>query len=242
MPVLLAGVSPALKYAGFVLSEQGICITHTPSWKTEDVLLDVPSVRPGGMSQEALDTLLMSLPREARLWGGNLQISDRPCIDLLNDEDYLWENAGITARCALNLTEPMLHRDWKDSHVLILGWGRIGTYLVKILSDRGACVAVAVRNPDHMYRLRALGQQSVTYGSIVSDQTDYHVVFNTVPVPVLKENPFSPDCIQIDLASRQTLPGKHVIHARGLPGIYAPEESGKLIAETYLRMRKEFLA
>ena len=43
----------------------------------------------------------------------------------------------------------------------------------------------------------------------------------------------------IDLASEPGMQGKSVIPARGLPGKYAPESSGKLIADTILRVLKE---
>ena len=105
MSVFLAGNTPAVQYAVQVLTEQDIIITHTPRWDVTDVLLDVPAFRPGGMTQEQLDTLLASLPGNVRLWGGNLSVDGYTCTDLLKYEPYLWDNAAITARCALNLTQ-----------------------------------------------------------------------------------------------------------------------------------------
>ena len=45
--------------------------------------------------------------------------------------------------------------------------------------------------------------------------------------------------MKIDLASEKGLGGEDVIWARGLPGIHAPESSGRLIAETCLRLGME---
>ena len=42
--------------------------------------------------------------------------------------------------------------------------------------------------------------------------------------------------IAMELASSPGMSGDHIISARGLPGKYAPEESGKLIAETFIRL------
>ena len=65
----------------------------------------------------------------------------------------------------------------------------------------------------------------------------YRVIFNTVPTMVLPSCPGN--ALKIDLASRLGLGSEDVIWARGLPGIHAPEKSGKLIAETILSRLKE---
>ena len=66
----------------------------------------------------------------------------------------------------------------------------------------------------------------------------FHVVFNTVPCAVLQAAQFSRGCAKIDLASERGILGDDVIWARGLPGLHAPAESGKLIAKTFLLLRK----
>jgi len=45
--------------------------------------------------------------------------------------------------------------------------------------------------------------------------------------------------IVLDLASYPGITGKNVIPARGLPGKYAPESAGNLIAQSILRINKE---
>ena len=44
------------------------------------------------------------------------------------------------------------------------------------------------------------------------------------------------DCVKIELASTDGIAGSDILTARGLPGTYAPETSGKLIAATVLRL------
>ena len=76
------------------------------------------------------------------------------------------------------------------------------------------------------------------------DSSKYSIVFNTAPTPVIDEEDIGSwnHCIKIDLASRKGILGPDVIWARGLPGIHAPESSGKLIAETISRLWKEMEA
>lgn len=47
------------------------------------------------------------------------------------------------------------------------------------------------------------------------------------------------NCLKIELASLPGIAGDDVIPARGLPGIYVPESSGKLIADTLLHRLQE---
>ena len=63
------------------------------------------------------------------------------------------------------------------------------------------------------------------------------MIFNTVPALVLPDAPA--DALKIDLASKPGIGGTDVLWARGLPGKFAPESAGKLIAQTVLRLLKE---
>lgn len=231
MTVYVAGVTQALAVAAGILEKEGIGISQDPGWEVTDVLLDVPVFRPGGLTREALHTLLASLPRQVRLWGGNFNIEGYVCRDLLKDETYLWKNAGITARCALELADI-----GAGASVLILGWGRIGTYLGRMLSETGGDVTVAVRKETDLLRLQALGYKAVMLPAL---PRTFDLAINTVPCPVLDSARLGQHCTKLDLASVKGITGADVIHATGLPGRYAPEESGKLIAETILRLGKE---
>lgn len=233
--VFIAGQTPALQNTKGYLQHLGIPVTKEAGLHISDLLLDVPSLRPGGLTKEALDTLLSALPRDVTVWGGNIHIEGYRCVDLLQDEGYLWENAAITARCALTLAAPLLKRAWKDISVLILGWGRIGTYLGKLLREQGASVTIAARKETHRLRLKALDYRAVDFQSTGKG---YDLVINTVPLPLFHQADFENAAILLDLASQQGIAGDRVLWARGLPGIHAPEESGKLIAKTFLRLKK----
>ena len=66
----------------------------------------------------------------------------------------------------------------------------------------------------------------------------FRCIVNTAPAMILSPemaNLIRSDCFCLDLASVKSIPGDRVLHARGLPGRYKPESSGKLIADTILR-------
>lgn len=244
--IYCAGTTAAIQYAEAALRSAGFSVGREPDWNTGHLLLDIPSfrdtktLRSGG----SIDTLLSSLPKDVIIWGGNLTdriTKDYPAVDLLKDELYLARNAAITADCALQIAAPLLTGTWQDSASLVIGWGRIGKCLSRMLKALGNDVTVASRNPAVRASLISLGYQSIDPEAITGNASAYHIVFNTAPCPVISEEDAGKwkDCVKIDLASVKGIAGENVVWARGLPGIHAPESSGKLIAETVSRLWKE---
>ena len=85
--------------------------------------------------------------------------------------------------------------------------------------------------------LEALGYGAVDFPEVPNVLSKYRLLYNTVPdLPYVWD---LSEVIAIDLASDPGMKGDNVILARGLPGKYAPESSGRLIAETILRFYKE---
>jgi len=245
-PIYCAGTSRALHFAEEFLHQQGLPVTQVPDWNTGHVLLDVPSFRPqcnlkGGGN---LDTLLTTLPDGVTIWGGNLDhtaLEHSKTIDLLQDEQYLCQNAAITADCALRIAGPLLPTAWNQTSVLIIGWGRIGKCLARLLRNQDCPVCVAARKETDRAALQSLCYDAMDITEAAKTPEKYRLIINTAPAEVLSEDAVArcPDTILMDLASRKGISGSNVIWARGLPGIHAPESSGKLIAQTMLRIIQE---
>lgn len=238
-----AGTGAARRQAWGCLHRAGVPVIDHPSPEITHVLLDVPSFRPDGQLKGggSLEELLDRLPETAAIIGGGLdRLKNRPYIDLLKDEGYLAKNAALTADCAVRIAGPLLNLSFQDLPVLILGWGRIGKCLGKLLNAMGARVTVAARKETDRAMLRALGCEAVDFGSVPAVLPGIRLLYNTVPQKVLEEDAlFSPGCVKIDLASTPGLWGGDVVYARGLPGLHVPESSGELIAHTVLHKLKE---
>ena len=167
--------------------------------------------------------------------GGNLHcLPGYQVMDLLKDPEYLVENAAITARCAVKLVDV----DWKELPVLILGFGRIGKHLAKILQSMGAKVTIAARKDSDLALAQSCGYGGIAISQAQTSLPQFRVVFNTVPAMILFTNGAS-DCIAVELASKPGMVGTGIIDGKGLPGRYAPEESGNLIARRFLALAKE---
>ena len=235
-----AGRSGALDCCVNLLMEKGYTFTSNLTDPVTHLILPVPSVDEDGhiKGDGPLQEVLAKLSPTTTVIGGNLPqqlLGEHPVIDLLQDEDYVCQNAYITAHCAMALAAEQLDTTFRDCRCLIIGWGRIGKCLAEVMARLEAEITVAVRNPRDKAILEALGYKSMDIAKIVP--TDYELIFNTAPYLLL------PDCrgnaLKIDLASKPGITGKDVIWARGLPGKMAPAAAGKQMARRILYYIKE---
>lgn len=233
-----AGHSPSLAYASEILRSKGFHLAPEPDHSVTHLLLDIPH-----RDWASIPDLLPSLSPDVTVIGGNLHhscLAGYKTVDLLSDAAYLAENANITAHCAVKLALADLPVILDRCPVLVIGWGRIGKCLAKLLRNMGAQVTVAARKESDRTMLSALGYTSAETGFLADSLSGYRLIFNTVPAPVLPESVLtrcSGDCCKIELASSPGIAGADVVDGRGLPGKLAPESSGALIAQTILRLK-----
>ena len=227
--------SEAVRHAACCLSEIGISVTERAAPDVTHLLLPVPSFPSG---DEYLAHYLTELPDEVIVSGGNLRsplLEHYRCVDFLQDPYYLAENAAITADCALELVEEKLPEP-SGQRALVLGWGRIGKCLGQLLRSKGIEVTIAARKPADLAMIRALGYGAEPISQVRDTLLRYDAVLNTVPELILPEIRTKPGCVILELASKPGMTGPGILSARGLPGKMAPERSGKLIAETFIRL------
>ena len=226
-----AGRSPAITYAIEYLEEAGCVFTQMPCSAVTHLLLPVPSLESedrikGGQS---LRELLDILPKDITVIGGNLPaLAGYRIIDLLKDPLYVSENAAITAYCAIRLAMNKLPVTLKGCPCLIIGWGRIGKCLTRLLKAMDAQVTVFARKETDRAILTALDYEATDRLS----PENYRLIFNTAPELLLPDCPG--DALKIDLASVPGITGQDVLWAKGLPGKDAPESAGQLMARRIL--------
>lgn len=226
------GHTPALQFARNALQSwgYGVCEKHEDA---THILLPVPSFDEDGKVKGG--NKLPPIGKDIWVMGGNLQQYDGKKADFLQNPYYLEENAAITARCALKYAQIR-----PGCKALVIGWGRIGKHLARLLREKEVAVTVAVRKERDFLALTALGFRAEYL--IDLRPREFDVIFNTAPASVLFSGECREDAELIDLASVKGIFGKGVIYARGLPNKDAPEESGLLMAKTALRyaLGKEF--
>lgn len=233
MTLCIPSPTPALEHAAGILNSSGVTITSSAD-DADCLLYPIPTA-PAIMADYTCGKAVI---------GGNLDFLC-PCIncmDLLKDPYYLAANAAITAEAALGLILTNLSCSITDAEILILGWGRIGKCLTHQLKALETNLSVYARKPEDLAMLRALSYKPVNREELTQQLPKFHCIVNTAPAQILTPEEaelIQPDCFMLELASMLYLPGKRVIHAKGLPGKRKPKASGELIAKTILYHLKE---
>ena len=136
------------------------------------------------------------------------------------------------------------------SRVLILGYGRLGKVLAKMLSGLGAEVYVATRKYSDAAWLRAYGINSVYMDGLDRYLADMDLIINTIPDKVLdqaKLELIEKESLVIDLASKPGgvdfekagQIGIKVIWALSLPGKVAPVTAANYMKQTIYNILQE---
>lgn len=165
------------------------------------------------------------------------------CIDYYNREELVVKNAVPTAEGALEIAISEMPITLSGSKALVVGFGRIGKVMARVLTQLGAKVTVSARSLSDLAWIECMGYNAIKTSKIADTADKYDVIFNTVPSMVLGEEELSridENALIIDLASvpggvdleaAKSL-GRRVIWALSLPGKTAPITAGRIIKET----------
>lgn len=151
----------------------------------------------------------------------------------LKDETYLFENAKLTAEGAVFFAMQKASLALRDTHCLVIGYGRIGKELTNLLRFFGADVTVAARRPESR---KEAGENSVPISRMQSVLHKMDLILNTVPHSILSETGMlliKNTAFLIDLASKPygfdmeqaKRMGIHACLESGIPGRYCPESA-----------------
>ena len=104
-------------------------------------------------------------------------------VDSLRDEEFLLENARLTAEAALGILLSLGERSLSDMRVGIVGYGRIGKALLPMLLYHGGGASVYTGRESVRLQLSSLGISALDYKEASSRDVDIFV--NTAPSDVL---------------------------------------------------------
>jgi len=172
------------------------------------------------------------------------------CIDFFEREEMTVLNAIPTAEGAIQIAMEEMPITLHDSNALVLGFGRIGKMLSKMLKGIGAQVFVEARKYSDIAWIKGYGYIPVNLNELGNYLSKMDVIFNTVPHIILDNEMLSKirkDTIIIDLASKPggvdfekaKIAGLKAIWALSLPGKVAPITAAKFIKETINNILEE---
>lgn len=174
-------------------------------------------------------------------------------IELMKMNEVAILNSIPTAEGAVQMAMEMMPITIHGSSAFVLGFGRTGATLARLLGAMGARTRVAARRPEHLARITELNLTPVPFADMPHYLGEADVIFNTIPVPVLTGDVLdrvSPGTLIIDLASapggvdfqKAESIGVKAVLAPGLPGKVAPKTAGRILAKVIIRLLHEEMA
>ena len=157
-------------------------------------------------------------------------------LDLSYDEEFLSENARLTALGTVGYILTHGESEPSDMNIGIIGYGRIGRALLRYLLLLGARVKLYTTRDSVRRELGELGVAT----EIMSENADFDnlsLLINTAPTAFLgkisKSNQHLPI---VELASGDNFPESlSVTRLPSIPALMYPESSGKLYAKYILK-------
>lgn len=171
-------------------------------------------------------------------------------IELMKLDEVAILNSIPSAEGAVQMAMEMLPITIHGSSAFVLGFGRVGMTLARLLYAMGARTRVVARRPEHLARIEEMNLIPVSFRNMADYLGEADVIFNTVPAPVLTGEALKrvlPGTVIIDLASApggtdfqmaESLKIKAVL-APGLPGKVAPKTAGLILARVITRLLLE---
>lgn len=164
-------------------------------------------------------------------------------IDLLKSEEFAILNSISTVEGAIKVAIEETDYTIHGSNILILGFGRIGKMLAKVLTGMEAKVFCEARKKEDLAWIEAYGYEKIPLQNLSDSLKKYDIIFNTIPYVILDEEKLKllkKEVLIIDLASspggidRKTseLLGIKTKWLLALPGKVAPKSAAEIIKQT----------
>ena len=185
----------------------------------------------------------------ARVYGGAIKERSREIaaafgietVDYGAFDEIALENAVPTAEAAVELAMQLMDVTVRGASFAIIGYGRCGSELARLLKAMGGNVCAVARSGRDRAKMRNDGVLPLDFHSLTEAVNGADIAFNTVPFNVIDCDMLSrltKGKIIIELASapggvdRECAAhyGIKVIHAPSLPGKYAPKTAAEIIA------------
>jgi dipicolinate synthase subunit A len=170
------------------------------------------------------------------------KLHDLQYIELLSRDDVAIFNSIPTAEGAVMLAIQHTSITIHHAEIVVLGFGRIGMTLARVLAAMGANVSVGVKTPEQFARAFEMGLKPFYSVEIERKVGGIDLLFNTIPsmivtAQIIVQMPLS--AVIIDLASKPggvdfrfaEKRGIKALLAPGLPGLVAPRTAGRILAD-----------
>ncbi|RYD06791.1 hypothetical protein N752_02325 [Desulforamulus aquiferis] len=195
------------------------------------------------------EALLVKLPPNAPIFAGFarpklkeiVQRSNVRLITVLDLDEVAILNSIPSAEGAVQMAMDNTDITIHNSKSFVLGFGRTGASIARLLQGMGARVTVVSRDAAHRARAFEMGMETIDLKDLSDTISRAEIIFNTVPTMVLTNSILTKameDTVIIDVASppggtdfdAAKRLGIKALLAPGLPGRVAPKTAGQILS------------
>ena len=205
------------------------------------LLLPIPTTRDKKYisgSDTPLDDLPNMLDDQTRVAGYAIPpglFSSKSVYDASLDEDFLQENAVLTAKGTIGYLLTHVDRDISELKIAVVGYGRIGRVLLRLLLLLGAAPVMLTTRRSVAMELSEMGicAEELDKNTPLSD---IDILINTAPSRLIAEERLSDNALTIDLASGNNFePGERLVKLSSVPSEMYPVSAGRIYARGILK-------
>lgn len=196
------------------------------------------------------EEIIQRVPRDALIFIGKARLTlmkltakyGQRLIEIADIDEVAIPNSVPSAEGALQMAMEKSPLTIHGSNSMVIGFGRCGMTLARMLSAIGAKTSIVARNPVQLARAMEMGLQPLTYQELPAQAKKTDFIFNTVPAMVINSQVLA-SCNQevliIDIASAPggvdyeaaKILGIKAELAPGLPGKVAPKTAGLILSQ-----------
>lgn len=231
------------KYDSNKIKEANIIILPIISSNDNEILF-----APEYKEKIKIETLLKDINNAKIIIGGKIHkdiknLGNKKYIEYINDKKFKSKNAILTVEAAISIAINNYPKSIYDSKILIIGFGEIGKYLSKILTDLGADIVTSARKETDFKEMKEKNIKCIHTADINKHLYEFDIIFNTVPHQVLYDEALQKldkNKLIIDLASypygleHSNKYNCKILLELALPGRYSPISASEIITKTVI--------
>ncbi len=197
--------------------------------------------------------LLKLVPKDKLIFTGALTgkfKENEQLIDIYITNEVTRKSTIATVEGALKIAIENTNISINESQTLIIGYGKIGSYLAKILKELGSNVTVISRSSTSIKKAVDDGFNSYSNVDLDRNLHNKDIIFNTADSIQIDENNIDlidENCVYIELASSpfginyedSVNSNLKVIYGLSLPGIVSPKTISKVIYSEIIKYIEE---
>lgn len=219
----------------------------------DNIILPLPTLANSKISgtDKSIEDLYRIIKKHQKVFCGNIDVSPYDnYYSYYYDEKFLLNNSRLTAQGVLRLIVDNVDVDLMKLKTVVIGYGRCGKEICRLLKSCGMTVISASRRKVTQIEAKTNGMEASSVEMLESLIPYTDIFINTVPVNILNKSfvsKFDHNKMYVEVASKpygfdiskNDLFNFKYILAESLPGRFVPESAGENIADTVLKILKE---